>query len=179
MARKRSFLGKSPGGKFRGIPGNPTNMLGWGGVFKKKGDWGILNPMEWAGFGSRMRFGEVGPRPQGQLQEVIGYNLGIEEQLQQAQRERPVAPEPGGIVKIPTRPGPVTLMPSPTTGGGKKTGGGGTTGGGTSSGKSGSNAGGGTTAPAGGGKSGGGTAKPTKLSASAKKALSNPVARGR
>ena len=177
MARKRSLLGKSPGGKFRGIPGNPTNMLGWGGVFKKKGDWGILNPMEWTSLGSRMRFGEVGPRPQGQLQEVIGYNLGIEEQLQQAQRERPVAPEPGGIVKIPTRPGPVTVMPSPTTGGG--TGGGKKTGGG-ASGKSGSNAGGGTTAPAGGGKSGGsGTAKPTKLSASAKRALSNPVARGR
>ena len=171
MARKRSFLGKKPGGKFRGIPGNPTNMLGWGGVFKKKGDWGILNPMEWTSLGSRMRFGEVGPRPQGQLQEVIGYNLGIEEQLQQAQRERPVAPEPGGIVKIPTRPGPVTLMPSPTTGTGKKTGGGGTTGGGAS-----------TAAPAGGKTTGGGAkaggAKPAPISA-AVKAMKNPVKRGR
>lgn len=177
MARKRSFLGKNPGGKFRGIPGNPSNGMGWGGVFKKKGDWGILNPMEWSGFGSRMRFGEVGPRPQGQLQDIIEYNLGMEQQMRQEARAR-------------ARDRAATTAPStPITGGqgisemgpkaGTGTGGGKKTGGGTSSGKSGSNAGGGTTAPAGGGKSGGGTAKPTKLSASAKKALSNPVARGR
>jgi hypothetical protein len=178
MPRKRSFLGKNPGGRSRGIPGNPSNGMGWGGVFKKKGDWGILNPMEWAGFATKMRFGEVGPRPQGQLQEVIGYNLGLEKQIQQAAQERRQRrAEAQQQEQITIKQPGFDFLTGGGSGipksGGKKTGGG-------ASGKSGSNAGGGTTAPAGGGKSGGsGTAKPTKLSASAKKALSNPVARGR
>lgn len=176
MARKRSFLGKNPGGKFRGIPGNPTNMLGWGGVFKKKGDWGILNPMEWTSLGSRMRFGEVGPRPQGQLQDIIEYNLGMEQQIQQAARERrqrraePPQQEPITIKQPGTDflTGGGSGMPKS---GGKKTGGGGTTGGGAS-----------TAAPAGGKTTGGGAkaggAKPAPISA-AVKAMKNPVKRGR
>ena len=160
MARKRSFLGKNPGGKFRGIPGNPSNGMGWGGVFKKKGDWGILNPMEWSGFSSRIGFGKMGPRPQGQLQQVIEFNLGLEKQMQDAARQRrkqraadqaaampPVVTPPGDVPRrVPT--GKVT--PMPTTGG--------------------------STAPA-GGKSAP-AAKPKPISA-AVKAMKNPVKRGR
>lgn len=174
MARKRSFLGKNPGGKFRGIPGNPSNGMGWGGVFKKKGDWGILNPMEWAGFGSRMRFGEVGPRPQGQLQEVIGYNLGLEKQIQQAakeRRQRRAEAQQQEQITI-KQPGLDFLTgggSGMSTGGGKKTGG--TTGGGAS-----------TAAPAGGKTTGGGAkaggGKPATIS-TAVKAMKNPVKRGR
>ena len=174
MARKRSFLGKNPGGKFRGIPGNPSNGMGWGGVFKKKGDWGILNPMEWAGFGSRMRFGEVGPRPQGQLQEVIGYNLGLEKQIQQAakeRRQRRAEAQQQEQITI-KQPGLGFLTgggSGMSTGGGKKTGG--TTGGGAS-----------TAAPAGGKTTGGGAkaggGKPATIS-TAVKAMKNPVKRGR
>jgi hypothetical protein len=140
--------------------------MGWGGVFKKKGDWGILNPSEWTSIGARQKFGNIGPRPQGQLQSIIEYNLGVDQQMREQQPAQRQAPsDGGGVVKIPTRQPVFPMNPAPSTGGG---------------GKSGSNAGGGTTAPAGGGKSGGsGTAKPTKLSASAKKAMSNPVARGR
>lgn len=174
MARKRSFLGKNPGGRFRGIPGNPSNGMGWGGVFKKRGDWGILNPTEWSGFATKMRFGEVGPRPQGQLQEVIGYNLGLEKQIQQAaqerrqrraeaqQQEQITIKQPG----LDFLTGGGSGMPKS---GGKKTGG--TTGGGAS-----------TAAPAGGkttgtgAKAGGG--KPATIS-TAVKAMKNPVKRGR
>jgi len=154
MARKRSFLGKNPGGKFRGIPGNPTNMLGWGGVFKKKGDWGILNPMEWTGFTSKTSFTKTGPRPQGQLQKVIEYNLGFGKQIGQAQ----------GVPSRPQRP-EVQQRQTPITGGqgivemgpripqGNRTGGGGAV-----------------------GNTGGG--KPAPISA-AVKAMKNPAKRGR
>ena len=174
MARKRSFLGKNPGGTFRGIPGNPSNGMGWGGVFKKKGDWGILNPMEWAGFATKMRFGEVGPRPQGQLQEVIGYNLGLEKQIQQAARERrqrraEAQQQEQITIKQPGLDFLTGGGSGMSTGGGKKTGG--TTGGGAS-----------TAAPAGGKTTGGGTkaggGKPATIS-TAVKAMKNPVKRGR
>jgi hypothetical protein len=168
MARKRSFLGKNPGGKFRGIPGNPSNGMGWGGVFKKKGDWGILNPMEWAGFASKMRFGEVGPRPQGQLQDIIEYNLGMEQQMRQEARARaraktvqPPVTAPGDVPRrVPggtgtSAPASGTQMPRNT--------------GGTPQPK------GGSTAPAGGKNTG---AKPAPISA-AVKAMKNPVKRGR
>lgn len=88
MPRKRSFLGKNPGGRFRGIPGNPMPGAKWGGAFAKRGDWGMLNPREWMGFGSRMRFGEAELRPQGQLQRVIEFNLGLEKQMQADKRAR-------------------------------------------------------------------------------------------
>jgi hypothetical protein len=81
MARKRSFLGKKPGGRSRGVPGNPSVGVQWGGTFRKRGEWGMLDPREWIGFGTRMSFGKDAPRPQGQLQQVIDYNLGLEGQM--------------------------------------------------------------------------------------------------
>ncbi len=161
MARKRSFLGKNPGGKFRGIPGNPSNGMGWGGVFKKKGDWGILNPMEWSGFSSRIGFGKMGPRPQGQLQQVIEFNLGLEKQMQDAARQRRrqrAADQAAAVTQPPVAaPGDVPrrvpggTTPTPTQKGGS-------------------------TAPAGGKNTP--AAKPKPISA-AVKAMKSPVKRGR
>jgi hypothetical protein len=189
MARKRSLLGKSPGGKFRGIPGNPTNMLGWGGVFKRKGDWGILNPAEWTSLGSRQAFGNIGPRPQGQLQQIIDYNLGFGETIEQAAQVQGNAPKRGGGGSGAGRSNPSdsNIIKAPqlgflNPGGGSSAGGrsgGGSTGGGTTGGgaSSGAPAGGkGTSSGGGGGKSGGG--KPAPISA-AVKAMKNPVKRGR
>ena len=163
MPRKRSFLGKNPGGRSRGIPGNPSNGMGWGGVFKKKGDWGILNPSEWTSIGARQKFGNIGPRPQGQLQSIIEYNLGVDQMAREQQPAQRQAPsDGGGVVKIPTRQPVFPMNPAPSTGGG---------------GKSGAPAQpkGGSTAPA------GGKTTPTKTApiSAAVKAMKNPVKRGR
>ena len=161
MARKRSFLGKNPGGRSRGIPGNPSNGMGWGGVFRKKGDWGILNPSEWTSIGARQRFGNIGPRPQGQLQSIIGYNLGLEKQMSQEaavrRRERAIAVQPPVTAPgdVPRRvPGGTTTPIAPPPKAPPK---------------------GGSTAPA------GGKATPTKTKpiSAAVKAMKNPVTRGR
>ena len=168
MPRKRSFLGKNPGGRSRGIPGNPSNGMGWGGVFKKKGDWGILNPSEWTSIGARQKFGNIGPRPQGQLQSIIEYNLGVDQMMREQQPTQRQAPSDGGggggVVKIPTRQPVFIMNPAPSTGGG-------------GGGKPGAPAQpkGGSTAPAGGKNTG---TKPAPISA-AVKAMKNPVKRGR
>ena len=167
MPRKRSFLGKNPGGRSRGIPGNPSNGMGWGGVFKKKGDWGILNPSEWASLGSRQKFGNIGPRPQGQLQSIIEYNLGVDQMMREQQPTQRQAPsDGGGVVKIPKQQPVFPVSPSPSTGGG---GGSGVKTGGPAQPK------GGSTAPAGGKNA------PTKAApiSAAVKAMKNPVTRGR
>jgi len=169
MARKRSFLGKNPGGKFRGIPGNPSNGMGWGGVFKKRGDWGVLNPSEWTSIGSRQRFGNIGPRPQGQLQSIIEYNLGVEKQMSQEaaarRRERPVAVQPPVTAPgdVPRRLPGGSGASAPAAGGQMPRNTGGTT------------PKGGSTAPAGGKAT---PTKPKPISA-AVKAMKNPVTRGR
>ena len=177
MARKRSFLGKNPGGRSRGIPGNPSNGMGWGGVFKKKGDWGILNPSEWTSLGSRQKFGNIGPRPQGQLQSIIDYNLGMDQQMRQQPTQRQAPSDTSGVVKIPKPPYSPVVMAQPTSGGsGGGSGGGGSTGGGGGSGiKTGGPAQpkGGSTAPAGGKNTG---TKTTSISSTVK-AIKNPSAR--
>jgi len=174
MPRKRSFLGKNPGGRSRGIPGNPSNGMGWGGVFKKKGDWGILNPSEWTSLGSRQKFGNIGPRPQGQLQSIIEYNLGVDQMMREQQPTQRQAPsDTSGVVKIPKPPYSPVVMAQPTSGG---SGGGGGTGGGGGSGiKTGGPAQpkGGSTAPAGGKNTG---TKTTSISSTVK-AIKNPSAR--
>jgi len=136
--------------------------MGWGGVFKRKGDWGILNPSEWTSLGSRQKFGNIGPRPQGQLQSIIEYNLGVDQMMREQQPTQRQAPsDDGGIVKIPTRQPVFRMDPAPSTGGGK----------------SGAPAqpNGGSTAPAGGKTT---TTKTAPISA-AVKAMKNPVTRGR
>jgi hypothetical protein len=139
--------------------------MGWGGVFKKKGDWGILNPSEWASLGSRQKFGNIGPRPQGQLQSIIEYNLGVDQMMREQQPTQRQAPsDGGGVVKIPTKQ-PSFVVSQPTGGGG----GSGIKTGGPAQPK------GGSTAPAGGKNA------PTKAApiSAAVKAMKNPVTRGR
>jgi len=144
--------------------------MGWGGVFKRKGDWGILNPSEWTSLGSRQKFGNIGPRPQGQLQSIIEYNLGVDQMMREQQPTQRQAPSQSpssdsGIVKIPKPPYSPVVMPQPTSSGGG--GGGGP--------KPPPQPQGGSTAPAGGKNA---PTKTTPISA-AVKAMKNPVKRGR
>ena len=120
MGRGRSLFGKRPGGNFSGIPGNLGPKRGWGSAFGKKGDWGILNPSEWVGFGKRQGLVESVLRPQYSLQDVISKNLNpvTEQQTTRARmaRERTAPP----TVIVPTPLGQIQRRtPSPDAGAGK------------------------------------------------------------
>lgn len=120
MPRQRKLLGKRPGGNFGGIPGNLGPQRGWGDAFKKIGDWGVLNPNEWVGFGKRQGLVESVLRPQYSLQEVISTNLDIEAEQQRARAQRSKARTAPAPVQAPTMPGEAQKRtPSPAAGVGK------------------------------------------------------------
>ena len=116
MPRRQSSLGKKPGGRFRGIPGNLETPRGFAQAFKKSGAWGALNPMEWMGFGKRQGFGEAVPRDQFSLQQVIAKNLSIETEIAQARAEQARQRVNPPTVMIPTPPGEIPRRtPSPAS----------------------------------------------------------------
>lgn len=126
MPRQRKLLGRRPGGNFGGIPGNLGIQRGWGDAFKKMGDWGVLNPNEWVGFGKRQGLVESVLRPQYSLQEVISTNLNIEAEQQRARAQRAKARMTPAPVQEPTPPGQMPRRrpetgATPTPVGAKKT----------------------------------------------------------
>lgn len=115
MPRQRKLLGRRPGGNFGGIPGNLGAQRGWGEAFKKMGDWGVLNPNEWVGFGKRQGLVESVLRPQYSLQEVISTNLDIAAEQQRARAQRAKARTAPAPVMEPTPPGQMPRR-TPSTG---------------------------------------------------------------
>ena len=122
MARRQTTLGKKPGGRFRGVPGNAGVQRGFGEAFKKRGAFGMLNPMEWMGFGKRQGFGEAVPRDQFSLQQVISENLSIETGIAQARAEQARQRVNPPTVMVPTPPGEIprrtpstSTKPAPST----------------------------------------------------------------
>jgi len=105
MPRRQTTLGKKPGGRFRGVPGNAGVQRGFGDAFKKRGAFGMLNPMEWMGFGKRQGFGEAVPRDQFSLQQVISENLSIETEIARARAEDARQRVNPPTVMVPTPPG--------------------------------------------------------------------------
>jgi len=105
MPRQRKLFGRRPGGNFGGIPGNLGAQRGWGDAFKKMGDWGVLNPNEWVGFGKRQGLVESVLRPQYSLQEVISTNLDIAAEQQRARSRRAKERMAAAPVQEPTPPG--------------------------------------------------------------------------
>jgi hypothetical protein len=105
MPRRQTTLGKKPGGRFRGVPGNAGVQRGFGDAFKKRGAFGMLNPMEWMGFGKRQGFGEAVPRDQFSLQQVISENLSIETGIAQERAEQARQRVNPPTVMVPTPPG--------------------------------------------------------------------------
>lgn len=105
MPRQQTTLGKKPGGRFRGIPGNVGTPRGFGQAFKKRGAYGMLNPLEWMGFGKRQGFGEAVPRDQFSLQQVIAENLAVETEIAQARAEQARQRVQPPTVMVPTPPG--------------------------------------------------------------------------
>jgi hypothetical protein len=114
MARRQSAFGKRPGGMFRGVPGNFGVQKGWGDAFKKIGDWGVLNPNEWVGFGKRQGMSDARPREQFELQQVIAGNLSIEAEMARERAARARArTAPEGTVPV-TPPGQIPRrLPTP------------------------------------------------------------------
>jgi hypothetical protein len=122
MARRQTTLGKKPGGRFRGVPGNAGVQRGFGEAFSKRGAFGMLNPMEWMGFGKRQGFGEAVPRDQFSLQQVIAENLSIETGIAQARAEQARQRVNPPTVMVPTPPGEIprrtpstSTKPAPST----------------------------------------------------------------
>ena len=116
MPRRQTTLGKKPGGRFRGVPGNAGVQRGFGDAFKKRGAFGMLNPMEWMGFGKRQGFGEAVPRDQFSLQQVISENLSIETEIAQSRAEQARQRVNPPTVMVPTPPGEMQRRtPSPST----------------------------------------------------------------